>query len=443
MAISIRKTYWFVAGFVGKYRRVMAGSLIGSLLVIGFLVLIWPHIPKPKPNRYVGIIGRYELSQIPERIEQELGMGLTSLGDDYLPEPGLARKWEVTEDGKTYRFYLRDDMYWSDGKKVVVEDFNFSIPDVAFNKLDNGVLEFVLPEPFSPFPVVLSTPVLREGRYTTGKYMVGDIQADGPFLRLLQLENEEEILVFKFYDTSSTALTAFKLGEIDELVGLFDAGEISEWSNATIERVTKYDYYTAVFYDNKDPLLGDKRVRQALSYAIEDKDYGYQRATGPISPKSWAYNSVVKEYEYDVNRARELLEEAVPAESEQELRIELSSTADLLQVAEVIKEDWEELGIKVDIKVVASIPSSFQALVATQEIPADPDQYYNWHSTQASNFTKFLSPKVDKLLEDGRQTLDQIERRQMYFDFQRFVAEDAPATFLYHPEAVVIKRGRS
>lgn len=91
MAISIRKTYWFVAGFASKYRRVMAGSLIGSLLVIGFLVLIWPHIPKPKPNRYVGIIGRYELSQIPERIEQELGMGLTSLGDDYLPKPGLAK----------------------------------------------------------------------------------------------------------------------------------------------------------------------------------------------------------------------------------------------------------------------------------------------------------------------------------------------------------------
>lgn len=441
MPTSLRKFYWFVSGFAIKYKKIVVGSLVGGVAVISFVLLIWPQLPKPRQRHYVGIVGKYGLSQVPARVEADLGMGLTTLGDDLQPQPGLAKKWEVTDEGRVYRFYLRDDIFWSDGKKVTINDFNFSIPDVAIEKIEPDILEFRLPEPFSPFPLVLSNPVLRDGKYSTGKYDVSDIRTDGPFLRLVQLENEDEVLIFRFYDTASLATTAFKLGEVDELVGLFDASSIGEWRNLKIETDTQHNYYVAVFYNNNDPLLADKRVRQALSYAIEDKTEGYSRATGPINTRSWAYNAVVKKYDYDEARARELLEQAIPPESEQKLVVELSSTPDLLPVAEDIKKDWERVGGQVDIKVVASTPSTYQALVAAQEIPLDPDQYQTWHSTQATNFTNFRSPKIDKLLEDGRQTLKLNDRRQIYYDFQRFLAEESPATFLYHPDAVVIKRG--
>ncbi len=68
------------------------------------------------------------------------------------------------------------------------------------------------------------------------------------------------------------------------------------------------------------------------------------------------------------------------------------------------------------------------------EIPKDPDQYSLWHSTQMqTNITKYKNVKIDKLLEDARTTSDENKRKELYFDFQKFLMEDAPATFIYHP----------
>lgn len=413
-------------------------SVLGVFLVALGVFLIWPRLPKPSDDQYVGVVGKYGLSQIPRRVERELGMGLTVLDDNLSAQPGIAKRWEVSEDGVTYRFFLRDDILWSDGTKLGLQDLNFTIPDVVVNKIEPDILEFVLPAPFSPFPVILTKPVLKSGRYTTGQYEVEDIQADGQFLKLVKLSNEDRAIIFQFYDTTSLGVTAFKLGEIDELVGAFETQGLESWPNVEIEKEPQTNYYVAVFYNNDDANLRDKSVRQALSYAIQDKGFGYERSLGPVNPRSWAYNPVVKTYDYDERRARDLLDKVLPAGGEME--VELSSTPDLLPVAEKIRLDWEKIGVKANIKVVASIPSSFQVLVAAQEIPVDPDQYLLWHSTQESNFTHFRSPKIDKLLEDGRQTLRQESRKTIYFDFQRSLAEEVPATFLYHPDSITIER---
>ena len=409
MPTFLRKIYWFVVGFATKYKKIVLVSVVGAVALIGFVLVIWPKLPKLNKVRYVGIVGKYGLTQVPRRIEQELGMGLTILGENQVPEPGLSKRWEISNDGRTYRFYLRNDVLWSDGTPVTLADLNFSIPDVKIEKKEPDVLEFVLPEAFSPFPMLLTKPVLKDGKFTTGQFVVADIQADGPFLKQVNLKNDKENLIFRFYDSGSAAITAFKLSQIDEIVGLFDAGELSDWPNLKVEKEDQLDFYVALFYNNEDSLLRDKSVRQALSYAISDKNYGFRRASGPISPKSWAYNPVVKDYGFDQGRAKELLDKVLPPDNKK-ISLELSSTPDLLPIAEVIKKDWEKVGVKAEIKVVASIPSSFQVLLAAQETTADPDQYLLWHSTQASNFTNFRSPKVDKLLEDGRQTLKQADR---------------------------------
>ena len=77
--------------------------------------------------------------------------------------------------------------------------------------------------------------------------------------------------------------------------------------------------------------------------------------------------------------------------------------------------------------------TDFDVLLAMQEIPRDPDQYALWHSTQAGNITDFKNARIDKLLEDGRKTLDQEKRKQIYFDFQRYLLEDLPVIFLHFP----------
>ena len=120
-------------------------------------------------------------------------------------------------------------------------------------------------------------------------------------------------------------------------------------------------------------------------------------------------------------------------------RIELATIPSLLSYAEEIKEDWEKLGLEVKVKSVFSL-DEFEALLITQEVPVDPDQYLLWHSTQKMNISGYKSPKIDNLLEEGRKTLDQEKRKEAYLDFQRFLVEDTPAIFLFHPTLYTVSR---
>ena len=118
----------------------------------------------------------------------------------------------------------------------------------------------------------------------------------------------------------------------------------------------------------------------------------------------------------------------------------MTTTLPFLERAEEIARAWTQIGVKTNVKVATIIPENFQALLVGQERPADPDQYSLWHSTQKSNITHYSSPKVDKLLEDGRRTMDENKRLEIYRDFQRFLVEDSPAAFLEHLTTYNVKR---
>jgi len=99
------------------------------------------------------------------------------------------------------------------------------------------------------------------------------------------------------------------------------------------------------------------------------------------------------------------------------------------------------VGVNINLQVISTIPTDFQAFLAIFDIPDDPDQYSIWHSTQTStNITRYEDPRVDKLLEDGRSQIDLESRKKIYLDFQRFLVEDSPAAFLYYPTIYSISR---
>ena len=93
------------------------------------------------------------------------------------------------------------------------------------------------------------------------------------------------------------------------------------------------------------------------------------------------------------------------------------------------------------MQVSSVTPTEYDAFLVIFDIPPDPDQYTLWHSTQAgSNISRYKNPRIDKLLEDGRLNLDTEARKKIYLDFQRFLLEDAPAAFLFHPTWYTISR---
>jgi peptide/nickel transport system substrate-binding protein len=284
--------------------------------------------------------------------------------------------------------------------------------------------------------------VFKNGLLGTGEYKVKSIKKNGQIVEKLNLvptkDKSKPKLSFRFYPTEGAARTAFKLGEVDILKEIVRPEDLEGWRRVKITPEVKFNRFVGIFFNTSEENLADKSTRQALAYAIKKR--WEPRALSSLNPLSWAFSKEVKPYEFDLENAKKLLKTKNGEEKEPLKEIELSTLASLLPVAEEIKKDWEALGISTKIKLITTLEESFQALLISQEIPDDPDQYIFWHSIQITNITRYKSPKVDKLLEDGRKTQDVDKRKEIYHDFQKALTEDTPAVFLFHPTVYTISR---
>ena len=244
-------------------------------------------------------------------------------------------------------------------------------------------------------------------------------------------------------------------------------------------RFEKYRYlafgYTYLGYNLNRPLFQDKRVRQAIAHAIDKQEIidgvllGLgQVATGPYKPDTWVYNPDVRRYPHDAAKAKALFAEAGWRDSDGDgildkdgqkfsFTIVTNQGNDLrVKSGEIIQRRLQEVGIEVKLRVIewASFlkefinPGNFEATILAWSGSPEPDQYDIWHSSKTGprelNFIRFKNPEVDELLEKGRRTFDQQERKACYDRFQAILAEEQPYTFLYVSEAlpVVARRFR-
>lgn len=445
--------YWsrLLRAFWSRFRRLILGGVILGLLLFILLPRLQFLTAVFSPAYSVGITGRFPPEEIPLEIQKEISMGLTRLTSEGESAAALASEWHYEEGGKVWIFRL-GDFRWQDGSAVKASDINYNFADVSQEVLDEHTLKFVLKDPFAPFPTVVAKPAFKKEFLGTGDWKVAKLSLAGRrFVEAIKLTNLKtgEKKTYRFYPSEETARTAFKLGEVDELRDIVEPRELADWSNLEVRQILHTDRYLGVFINTLDPLLSEKNLRQALAYAIDKEAFGKQRAISTISSASWVYNPQVKTYEYNPTRAKELLG-SLSKEELEEFSISLVATPSLLSVADKIKAYWEEVGITTYVQVANTPPTDFQTLIAIQITPPDPDQYSLWHSTQtATNITNYgeteenkprESQRIDKLLEDGRRTLDREERKKIYLDFQRFVVEDSPVIFLYHPSTYTITR---
>lgn len=448
---KIRFVVHLAGAFLRKHLRLVLFSFLIGIISFWLLPKITKGVPTTRRVQKVGLVGKFTVSQLPIEIQNLISSGLTSILEDGTVVSSLASSWEVSEEGKVYTFSLKKDQFWHDESRVVAKDINYNFSDVATSVLDNETIEFRLKESFSPFPAIVSRPIFKKGFIGTGEYMVASLKRNGQIVEEMVLKpknrkSKDGTLVFRFYPTEEAARVAFKLGEVDSIKGISGSGDLEKWTNIQIAPEVKLNRYVAIFFDTQTGKLSDKSLRQALAYALEKK--WTPRALSPINPDSWAYNPSVKKYNFDLENAKKLFnkvsESIESVEGGETVEIELATVPSLLPIAEKIKDDWEKLSIKINIKVINTIPEEFEALLVTQEVSPDPDQYALWHSTQeVSNISHYKSPKIDKLLEDGRRAMDREERKEIYFDFQRFLVEDTPAIFLFHPNLYTISRKQS
>lgn len=440
MTKTARYFWRFLTTFARRRKRLIIIGFLTGVLAFFFLPRFLRLLPERQQTESIGLVGRYTLENIPHEIQKQISLGLTRLEADGTPVPGLAKEWQVEKEGTVYTFKLNESLIWHDGKPIKAQDINYNFQDAQMKILDPKTVQFVLKEPFSAFPVIVSRPIFKKGLIGAGPYRVKKITRHGQFVEQIFLnsnETKKPNFNYRFYTTETAAKTAFKLSEVESLENIIDPSGLENWKNLQITAQIHADRYMAVFFNTSKPFLEDKGFRQALAYAIPKETQN--RALGPINPSSWAYNQDVKPYEQNLTNAKNLLAKAIG--ENKEISINLKTAPSLIAEAEKIKKAWEALGIKVNVGPMTFAGEDFEALLAIQEIPPDPDQYTLWHSTQkASNITQFKNPRIDKLLEDGRKTLDKEQRRKIYYDFQRFLVEEVPAVFLTHPTLWEISR---
>ncbi len=440
---KIRFSINFIKAIFKKhFLQILLGLFIGVIFFY-FAPKLYKLIPKPRQELKIGRVGQYTINEVPDEILNEVSFGLTSLSESGQVLPALAESWQIEEEGKVYRFKIKQQsFFWHDKSKLTAQDINYNFNDVVFS-LENNDLVFRLKEPFSPFLSVLAKPIFKKGLIGLGEYKISNITQKGKFIKSITLvpfdKNNKNlsIKIYKFYKSEKDLKTAFNLGEVNILENLFDIDGINLSKNVTYEQTLKNNLYLAVFLDNSKSFLDVKSFRQALAYAIP-KETDPLRVISPISPLSWAYNPGIKPYNQDISHAKTLLE--TDKEALSSFSLSLTTFPQYEKLAQEIKKAWENIGIKTNIKITTFLPTDFEALLIAREIPIDPDQYYFWHTTQAGNIINLKNPRIDKLLEDGRKTIDQNQRKDIYYDFQRFLAEESPVIFLNHPMLYTVKR---
>ena len=417
---------------------------IGCFIFLAVFLLLLTINPNRSSSVSEGIIGTFQEYDLPNVATRLMSEGLVEMDGSGKVITKLASGFETNNDATEFKFKLKPNLTWIDNTPVLSEDLIFHIPDVEVSYPDSSTIHFKLKDSFSAFPSLLAKPIFKKDTLVgTGPYKVVKLEKSLIFITKITLTPKEPsmpVVILRFYPNEKIAHSAFWLGEVQSLLGVNSLEEFKFHPQAETRELPSYNRIVAILYNVSDPFLASRSLRQALSYSAPVfKDEVVAKT--PISPNSWAFNGAVNDYLGNFEAAKQALVRARSTIKPEDLekQITLTVTPQLSEVGSQIIAAWQGLGLKTVVRIESGIPQNFQALLITQTIPSDPDQYSFWHSTQSkTNLTKYSSARVDKDLEDGRKMVSEDMRKEKYHDFQRALLEDSPATFLYFPKYNVV-----
>lgn len=435
--IRKRLIFWLIKAYIKKSGKMLLFFFLVGLGIFFALLFGAKYIPTLFPNykkAAVGVVGAYTQKNLPELITNNFSRGLTKVANDESIQPDLAQRWEIKEKGKKYIFHLKRNEYFSNGKQVTSADIDYNFSDVTVKRPDDYTIIFTLKDLYAPFLVTVSKGVFESGSVGVGDYKIENSKLNGDFvqsLTIVSVKNRFDKIRYQFYPSEDALKEAYVLGEITEATGLTDPSyrdvSFTDFPNTMVTKVTNNSRLVTLFYNTTDSTLSDKKIRIALEYALPKSYQNGKKTYLPYSPNSLYYNVDVLERTQDYPHAKDLLGDNKPKE------VTIKTLKKYRSTANAIAESWSHIGIKTNIEEVDALPERFQMFLGDFTVPKDPDQYTLWHSGQGNNITNYKNLRIDKFLEDGRKTIDIKKRKQIYADFQRFLVEDAPASFLYFP----------
>jgi peptide/nickel transport system substrate-binding protein len=442
--------------------------------------------------------------------------GLISFDADLKPVPALATKWEVAPDGKTISFDLRKGVKWHDGKDFSAADVEFTLKEVwqkihPFGKAAFANVDTVeVPDPHrivlrlsAPAPYLLNyinaygAPVLPKHLYegtdiVNNPYNVKPV-GTGPFVfkewvkgSHIRLEKNSgywqagrpylDGILFRFIPDAAARAVALQSGEVDVSVG----SALPATSLAQFRDKSRYSFnlidgnYLATIafaqFNVNEKRLADKRVRQAIAYAVDRETLlkvvylGYGKvATGPIpSSVTKYYSPDTRQYPLDLKRAAQLLDEAgYKADAGGKrfgLRLVIAAgQTQYTRTAEFIKQSLAKIGIDVELQTLDYATSlrrvftdwDYDIFVSSMHRLPDPTlgvQRIFWTKNIRKGVpwtnTGYSNPKLDALMEQAAREPDEVKRKAQIKEWQQIVQEDVPILELIEPVWITVATAR-
>ncbi len=377
---------------------------------------------------------------------------------------------------------------------------------VQTEKIDDRTVKFCLPKIYAPFlenttlgilpkhiwQDVLTEQLLLSDLCTntkpigSGPYQISKTarKSSGIITSYTLVPNENfslnkphiKTLVLKFYPSEAKLMEAYENGEIDSL------NAVSPKNILAVKKENSYlkSFYLprifAVFFNQGNiSLFTENETRRALNLSVDKErivkevleNFGIT-LNGPIPPASFgaipeagsstsfeerfkeAFRLLAKAG-WSLNSDGVLEKKKSGKETiKMEFSLSTSNIPELIQTANILKENWEKLGARVKIKTyeISDLeqnvirPRKYDALLFGEVLGRDPDPFAFWHSSQRNdpglNIAMYVNSKVDKLLEEARTILDSGKKEEKYQEFQKELEKDNAAVFLYSPNFIYL-----
>ncbi|EJK85845.1 peptide ABC transporter substrate-binding protein [Rhizobium sp. AP16] len=446
------------------------------------------------------------------RIDGDIFEGLVTEDPKDNPIPGQAASWTISPDQKVYTFKLRDGIKWSDGTPVTASDFVFSfqrlmdpktaaqyaylqytilnaekinkgeikdLSQLGVKAIDDKTLEITLE---NPTPYFLNA-LMHYTAYPVPKHVVeakgdewvkiGNIVTNGPYKPTEWVPGSHVSMVKsdQYYDAKdikidnvnyytledqAAALKRYRAGEFDILTS-FPADQY-EWIQKNLPGQAHVVPFLGTYYyvlNSTKPPFNDKRVRQALSMAVNREVIGPKiLGTGELPSYSWvppgtanygepAYVSWKDEpYKQKVEEAKKLLKEAgFGPDHPLKAQLRYNTNDNHKRIAVAIAAMWKPLGVEIELyntetKVHYDEMQRGEVQIGRAGWLADyndPINFLNLLSTGVEmNYGRWSNKDYDALIKQGNEEIDLKKRAEIYKKAEQLALDDSAAIPIYY-----------
>lgn len=411
---------------------------------------------------------------------------LLTLDENLTVVPQLATSWEQVDNLNTV-FHLRKDVTFHNGEPLTSEDVVFSLnrarssaqvgynftPIIDIKAIDKYTVQVTTDKPFGAILKYLSSVggsivskkaveesgnafsqnPIGSGPYKFKEWIPGDKIVVEAFVNYHGEIPKNKTLIVRSIPEVTNRTIALETGEVDIAfdIGIMDRETVKESGDLELLEVEAPSTLYLGF-DNTNPLFQNKKLREAIAYAIDNEslaEFVFRGAAlsgdSPIPPVIDVYNPNVKKYAQNIPLAKELMKEAG---FENGLNIELwtSAQSTWIDMCTIIQDQLKEIGILAEIKIfewstyvtVTSQPNKALYLLSwnVTSVDGDPALYPLFHSNEkgmSGNRSFYENKEIDSILLEARTTIDQDKRKSLYFKAQEIIQNELPHYTLVYP----------